>query len=108
MKHYTEKETGKDLREHFARYAEPEVTVNFANYREFLAEMDMTEAQKEEFLQALWDIVTGFVELGFGTHPVQEAGEQSIDLRTFSTKADFNTLSSDDQQSTNENGGPKP
>ena len=99
MKHYTEKETRKDLREHFTPYAEPEVTVKFANHREFLEDMDMTEAQKQEFLQALWDIVTGFVELGFGTHPTQEAGGQDIDMRTFSTKAAFNTLSSEDDES---------
>ena len=108
MKHYTEKETRKDLREHFAPYAEPEVAVKFANYRELLEDMDMTEAQKEEFLQALWDIVTGFVELGFGTHPTQEAGGQDIEMRTFSTKAAFNALSSDDQENTNNKGEPCP
>lgn len=108
MKHYTQKETGKDLREHFANYAEPEVTVNFANYREFLKDIDMTEAEKEEFLQALWDIVSSFVELGFGTHPLQEAGGQNDEISGFATKDTFNTLSFDDAKNTENEGGPRP
>jgi hypothetical protein len=32
----------------------------------------MTQAEKEEFLQALWTIIVGFVEMGFGVHPLQE------------------------------------
>ena len=108
MKHYTEKETGKDLREHFAPYAEPTVTVEFDNYREFLEGMDMTEAQKEEFLQAMLVIVANFVELGFGTHPAQDAGGQDIDMRSFATKAAFNTLSSEDDKSNKTEGDPAP
>ncbi|MCR9123993.1 MAG: hypothetical protein NXH91_17160 [Phyllobacteriaceae bacterium] len=108
MKHYSETKTGKDLREHFAPYAAPEVTVNFANYREFLKDMDMTEDQKAEFLQALWDIVTGFVELGFGTHPTQEAGGQNPEIPTFSTSTNFNLLSSEDNESNDKKGEPHP
>lgn len=108
MKHYTDKQKRPDLRDAFASYAAPDFTVSFDNYMELLDEMDMTEAQKEEFLQALWEIVTGFVELGFGTHPVQEAGGQEVDMRTFSTKAAFNTLKSEDENSNNTKGGPYP
>lgn len=40
-------------------------------YLHFLADVDWTEVQKREFIGALWQIVTSFVDLGFGLHPLQ-------------------------------------
>ena len=48
------------------------LTFDPAEYMHFLVECDWTEAQKEEFVQELWKIVQGFVDLGFGIHPVQQ------------------------------------
>lgn len=61
----------------------------------------MTPVQQQELLEALWIIVVGFVDLGFGIHPVQQVldvGKNHSALeadstrviackKTFSTKA---------------------
>lgn len=44
--------------------------------REYLAFLDNTnlsETQKTELLQTLWSIMSAFVDLAFGTDPVQQA-----------------------------------
>lgn len=51
----------------------PILTVDVEKYQAFLDDADMTQAQKDEFLQALWSIIVSFVDLGFGVHPLQAA-----------------------------------
>ncbi|MEM6549827.1 MAG: hypothetical protein AAF713_19065, partial [Pseudomonadota bacterium] len=46
--------------------------VDWALYESYLAETDLTEAEKRQFLEALWSIILGFVDLGFGIHPAQQ------------------------------------
>ena len=46
---------------------------DFERYKHFLDDHDLTEDQKRDFLQAVWTIVSEFVALGFGEHPVQQA-----------------------------------
>lgn len=44
--------------------------------REYLAYLDgtnLSEAQKIELLQTLWSIMSAFIDLAFGTDPVQQA-----------------------------------
>lgn len=59
-------------------------------YRHHLARFDMTEAQKDEFIRALWTMLEGVVDRAFGTHPLQQAvdkiasrdsGEASLRLK---------------------------
>ena len=40
-------------------------------YRAYLANMEMTEAQQDEFLETLWNIMRTFVEIGWGLDSVQ-------------------------------------
>ena len=49
------------------------VTVDFEEYLHFLDDEEISEADKRELLQTLWNIVCEFVALGFGVHPVQQA-----------------------------------
>lgn len=42
----------------------------------FLAESDLTEAEKLEYVQTIWAIVLQFVDMGFGLHPIQQASGQ--------------------------------
>jgi hypothetical protein len=70
----------------------PILTVNVEKYQAFLDGSDMTEAQKEEFLQALWSIIVSFVELGFGVHPLQEICGKTPDARTESAKEAFDSV----------------
>ena len=51
----------------------PVVTVDYERYAHFLDNADLTEDQKREFLQTLWNIIVEFVSMGFGVHPVQQA-----------------------------------
>ena len=77
-------------------HSKPTLTVDVEKYQSFLDGADMTEEQKEEFLQALWSIVVSFVELGFGVHPVQAAGEKAAEFESNIMKYNFNLLSFDD------------
>jgi hypothetical protein len=61
------------LAEYFSSSARPTMTVDVALYQSYLEDSGLSEAQKEEFLRALWGIVVSFVELGFNVHPLQEA-----------------------------------
>ena len=49
------------------------LTLDVEKYEQYLAESDMTEAEKQEFLAALWDIIVSFVDMGFGIEPTQTA-----------------------------------
>ena len=69
LKNTTEVES---LRERFDTSSKPTVAVDVEKYQAYLDGTDMTDVEKEEFLQELWQIIIGFVELGFGVHPVQE------------------------------------
>lgn len=41
-------------------------------YKVLLDDADLDEAEKEQIVTALWQIVVAFVELGFGVHPTQQ------------------------------------
>ncbi len=53
----------------------PIITLDVSLYESYLADSDLTGEQKREFLETLWSIIVGFVDLGFGIHPVQQALE---------------------------------
>ncbi len=55
------------------------LTLDVEKYEHYLANADMTEAEKQEFLQALWDIIVSFVDMGFGIEPTQTACGQMIE-----------------------------
>lgn len=58
----------------------PTVTIDVSKYMHMLDDADMDEPQKQEFLETLWTIMVGFVDLGFGVHPTQEACGQNSKL----------------------------
>ncbi|MEM9375589.1 MAG: hypothetical protein AAGA72_05175 [Pseudomonadota bacterium] len=47
------------------------VEVDFERYAPLLDDPNLSEDQKREFLQAVWSIVTAFVDLGFDVGPVK-------------------------------------
>ncbi|WP_375451671.1 hypothetical protein [uncultured Devosia sp.] len=67
--------TGADVSAPALPAARPVVTLDVALYERYLTESDMTDEQKREFLEMLWTIIVGFVDLGFGVDPVQQAIE---------------------------------
>lgn len=54
----------------------------------FLAESDLTEAEKLEYVQTIWAIVLQFVDMGFGLHPIQQASGQLSENRALRGDAD--------------------
>ena len=69
----------------------PVITVDYERYAHFLEDADLTEEQKQQFLESLWRIIVSFVDLGFGVHPVQQAqqacGELEDDPSNSSSRA---------------------
>lgn len=60
-----------------ARPSGPTLTFNVAEYLSYLEGSELTDAQKRELLEAVWHIVVSFVEFGFGSHPIQQAMDNS-------------------------------
>lgn len=55
----------------------PVVEFDYTRYAEMLEETEMADDDKRALIEALWSVITGFVEMGFGVHPVQQAMEES-------------------------------
>ena len=49
------------------------VAFDVEKYQVYLDDPALSAEQKEELLRALWTIISAFVELGFGVHPIQQA-----------------------------------
>ena len=58
----------------------PALTFNPAEYLSFIEASDWTDLQKLEFIDALWLIVVGCVDMGFAIHPVQQALDETKTL----------------------------
>lgn len=56
------------------------LVVDLKEFEHFLEGSGMNDAQKEEFLGIMWNIIVNFVDLGFGIHPVQDAMESNTEL----------------------------
>ena len=51
------------------------VEVDVRKYLEHTRELDLSEDQQVQLLQAMWQIMKAFVDVGFKIHPVQHALE---------------------------------
>ena len=49
------------------------LSIDWRLYEHHLAEDDLTDQEKREFIEALWYIIVSFVDLGFGIEPVNHA-----------------------------------
>jgi hypothetical protein len=50
----------------------PPLKLDVARYEELLADFDMSEEERVALLEAMWNIVVSFVDLGFDLHPMQQ------------------------------------
>jgi hypothetical protein len=50
----------------------PALTLDVARYEAMLADPALSEAERTAFLELLWEIIVGFVDLGFHIHPLQQ------------------------------------
>ncbi len=53
--------------------AAPSMEVDLERYQAFLDDPSLSRDRKFEIITAFWSVITAFVELGFGVHPVQQA-----------------------------------
>jgi hypothetical protein len=74
----------------------PTLAIQFdaQEFAHFLAESDLTEAQKLEYIQTIWTIALQFIDMGFGIHPLQQACGQFDDAELLCGIADSNALDS--------------
>lgn len=59
---------------------EHSLSFDYERYAKHLDHSDLSDAQKRDMLEALWHIVVGFVELGFGDHPIQQACGKVLEI----------------------------
>ena len=58
----------------------PALTIDWDLYGHYLENSDLSDDQKREFIETLWSIVVGFVDLGFGIHPLQRSCGQNDEM----------------------------
>jgi len=67
--------------------ARPALKLDVERYEKMLNDCDLTEEQRQEFLETIWTIIVGFVDLGYDIHPLQQASSeecgQDLDLTSF-------------------------
>jgi hypothetical protein len=75
----------------------PTLDVDAGEYLHFLDDCDWTEDQKREFIEALWQIVIGFVDLGFRGGPIPEIEKTDSVLAPESPSViEFNEISTNE------------
>ncbi len=64
--------------------------IDTAKYQKYLDDPSLSDAQKEEIITALWQIIICFVDLGFGVSPHQQACGQLNEAVDLKAKKDSN------------------
>ncbi|WP_298966551.1 hypothetical protein [uncultured Roseibium sp.] len=80
----------------------PSLTIDWECYASYLDGSDLSENQKRELIETLWNIVVSCVDLGFDLHPVQQACEQNSG-NTPHLNADLLSFIEDNPNNQNEN-----
>ena len=53
----------------------PKLAIDAGKYLHFLEECDWSDAQKREHIEAVWQIIVGFIELSFPLLPAVKSNE---------------------------------
>lgn len=96
------------LKVEFDASAKRVLTVDVQRYQQYLDDTDMSGAEKAEFLQALWQIIVSFVELGYGVHPLQEVCGKDAGISTESADEALDEVVSKEPRKENEAHGASP
>ena len=72
------------------------LAVDVERYQAYLDNQNLTDAQKEELLQALWSIMMFFVQIEYEVHPLQEVCGKPSAGGGEHAKDDFNEVSSEE------------
>lgn len=60
----------------------PVLTIDYELFEHLLEHCDASDEEKRQFIEACWNIIVSFVDLGFGIHPMQQACELPKDIAT--------------------------
>lgn len=71
-----QEDTGQDAKT--ATPARRALTIDVDFYQSQLDDSSLSHAEKEAFLQALWNIVCAFVDLGYELNPVQKFSGEAL------------------------------
>lgn len=67
------------------------LTFNWEDWLPYFEDETISDAQKREMIETLWQIVIAFVDLGFELNPHQQVGQQScgqnLDLKSLLERA---------------------
>ena len=72
----------------------PTLTLDVSLYDHYLENSNLSEQERQEFLELLWNIVCEFVFLGFGINTVQQVIEESFDAEKFLVEESSDRLDS--------------
>ena len=61
--------------------SKPQVGFDWRDWLPYLAEADMSEADKQASIEALWSVVIAFVDLGFEAKSPADTCGEAIDLK---------------------------
>lgn len=78
----------------------PNDSFDWEEFGYHLEDSDLSDEQKQDFIETLFGIMLSFVDLGYGLHPVQQACEQNRETAP-SLPADLLFLDNPDNQSDN-------
>lgn len=73
-------------------------------YQSFLDDTDIPDDKKQELIEALWSIVIGFVDMGFGIHPLQQVKHCEQDQTSQALAALIAKMNKGEAQTTDKNG----
>jgi hypothetical protein len=68
----------KNKKNKLSKKLPPTSTFDAKRYEHYLDGCDLTDDQKQKFLETLWNIMVCFVNMGFGLEPTQTACGQLI------------------------------
>ncbi len=71
---------GSDLPNVFEVASKKTLTIDIEHYQHMLVDLNLSEAEERQFLEALWTIICTCVDLGFGVHPAQQVCGQAKKL----------------------------
>lgn len=69
----------------------PSVQFDWQDWLPYLADSDIPEDQRQEWIETLWGIVLGFVDLGFDVKSPSETCGEAIDLKAVLERAVLNS-----------------
>ena len=62
------------------------LTLDWKLYEGYLEDSELTQDQKQEFIETLLGVIASFVDLGFEMHPLQQVGGEELSLDKLSTQ----------------------